>query len=412
MSESKPLSVLIVDRDPMRRHALRELLQEHESVRVEAEAESPESGYLLVNQLKPAIVILELDNPPDPGLGVIERCLITSPQSAIFVTADGERADTILRTVRAGAREFLVRPVNKKDLIAAIQRVAQQRALARGDAPSGGKVITVFGAKGGRGATLIALNLATALGKRSGGTTVAVDLDLQAGDLSLFLNLNPPYTVYDAMANGDRLDAIFLKSLLIPHPSGFSLLAAPHRIEEADRIQPLRITHLLALLKASLSFVVVDTAPAFDERLLAALDASDELLLVTAPDVSSLYHTQRCLELLDRMGYALSKVKLALNRCPQPGGTAVKMAQEVLKHPIFCELPEDRSAEASVLAGEPLVANARTSPLGARLTELAAKFDRRKLSKAEHSPSARGGWLSLLRSGPARVTKADLYAAE
>src|SRR3989304_850703 len=118
------LSLLISDSDPTRRHAFRELLKDNQSVRVEAEAADPETGYQLVNQLKPAILIFDLGNPPDPGLAVVERLLVASPQSAIFVSADGQRAETILRAVRAGAQEFLVRPVGKKDPTGAIQRTA------------------------------------------------------------------------------------------------------------------------------------------------------------------------------------------------------------------------------------------------------------------------------------------------
>src|SRR5574337_1760713 len=149
----EPLSLLIVDSDPMRRQALRELLKEHESVKVEAEAADSETGCHLVNQLKPSIVILDLGNPPDHGLAMVERLLVVSPHSAIFVTADGQRAETILRAVRAGAQEFLVRPVGKKELTGAIQRVVRQRALAAAGPTAMGKLITLFGCKGDRKST-------------------------------------------------------------------------------------------------------------------------------------------------------------------------------------------------------------------------------------------------------------------
>src|SRR5574337_1100356 len=337
----EPLSLLIVDSDPMRRQALRELLKEHESVKVEAEAADSETGCHLVNQLKPTIVILDLGNPPDRGLDVVERFRSAPPQTAIFVSADSQRAETILRAVRAGAQEFLVRPVGKKELTGAIQRVARQRALAAAGPTAMGKLITLFGCKGGRGTTFIAFNLAVALAREGKGPAVAVDLDLQTGDLSLLFNLKPAYTIHDAVMNMDRVDGLFLKSLLCDHPSGVSLLAAPHRIEEADPIQPLRISQLLSLLKASCAYVVVDTPPAYDERTLAALDAADDLLLVSAPDFSSLYHTQRCLDLFDRLNYDPAKIKLLLNRCPSAPEKATKMARDVLEREILWEFPED-----------------------------------------------------------------------
>ncbi len=412
----EPLSLLMIDSDAMHRQALRELLKEHEGLKVEAEAADPETGYRLVNQLKPSIVILELGNPPDPGLAVIERLLVASPQSTIFVTADGQRADTILRAVRAGAQEFLVRPVNKKDLLAAVQRIARQRSLAQLVTAEKGKVITLFGCKGGRGTTLITLNLAVALAKSFGQPVAAVDLDLQAGDLSLLFNLKPPYTIHDAVMNMDRVDTLFLKSLLCDHPSGVSLLAAPQRLEEADPIQPLRISQMLSLLKASFAYVVVDTAPTYDERTLAALDVTDTLLLVAAPDLSSLYHTQRCLDLFDRLAYDPEKVKLLLNRCPSPPGNATKTAQEILKCPVFWTFPEDEAVMTSLIAGKPLALGGKNSPLAAHFSALAARLDRRERSvpfpphmeKRKDSVAAPSrGLLSLFRRKPFTIPQSQ-----
>jgi pilus assembly protein CpaE len=393
---AEPLSVVLVDRDPACRHAIRDLLKGNDAVRVEAEAEDAEAGHDLVNQLKPAIVIFGLSNPPAAEFAVIEQFLLTSPESALFVIADGERVETILRAMRAGATEFLIRPVNQKDLLAAVQRVARQRAVAAVAAPSRGKVITVFGSKGGRGTTVLALNLAAALATADVGPVVAVDLDLQAGDLSLFLNASPQYTIHDAVANMDRLDAVFLNNLLCPHPSGLSLLAAPQRVEEAHRIPPLRVTQLLTLLRASFAYVVVDTAPAFDVRVLAALDAADEVLLVVAPDVSSLYHMQRGFDLLERGGYQPAKVKILLNRCPAPPGKAVKMTEEVLKHPVFWDLPEDDAVPASLVAGEPLAHVGARSPFGARVMGLAAELGAASGSSVT-PPRASKGFRNLFR---------------
>lgn len=384
------LSLVIIDSDPMRRQALRELLKDNASVKVEAEAADSETGCHLVNQLKPSIVILELGNPPDPGLAVVERLLVASPQSSIFVTADGQRAETILRAVRAGAQEFLIRPVNKKELLAAVQRIARQRSLVTADAAERGKVITLFGCKGGRGTTVIALNLAAAIAKETAEPVVAVDLDLQAGDLSLLLNLKPAFTIHDAVTNMDRVDGLFLKSLLCEHSSGVSLLAAPQRVEEADPVQPLRISQLLSLLKANYAYVVVDTAPTYDDRTLAALDAADELLLVAAPDLSSLYHTQRCLDLFDRLAYDPSKVKLLLNRCPSPPGKSRKMAQEVLGRPIFWEFPEDEAVQAALITGESLVRATKNGQLAARFAALVELLGTKDGAEANQQRTSKG----------------------
>lgn len=401
---SQPLSLLIIDSDPKRRETLRELLKDNPSVKVEAEAADPETGCKFVNQLKPAIVIFDLGNSPDLRLDVVERLLVASPQSAIFVSTDDQQAETILRAVRAGAQEFLVRPVRKKELTGAIQRIARHRALVAAGPAARGKLITTFGSKGGRGTSVIALNLAVALAKSSGAPVVAVDLDLQAGDLSLLLSLKPSYTIYDAVSNMDRVDALFLKSLLCDHPSGVSLLAAPQRIEESDQILPLQISQLLSLLKTNFPYVVVDTSPTYEERNFVALDATDELLLVTAPDFSSLYHTQRCLDLFDRLAYSPEKIKILLNRCPSTPGKATKMARDVLDRPILWEFPEDEAVMASLIAGEPLVHSGKPSALAARFMALAEHFHAKPGPDAKQAQGTKS-LFSLFHARPMKVSQ-------
>jgi pilus assembly protein CpaE len=354
----------------------------------------------LAQQLRPAIIIFDLGKPQDAGFAAIGRLIVASPHSAVFVTADDQRAETILKAVRAGAQEFLTRPVDSRELLTAVSRIACQRSLA--SAAVNGKVITLFGCKGGRGTTLIAVNLAMALSQSSGAPVVAVDLDLQSGDLSLLLNLTPMYTIHDVVSNLDRIDPLYLKSHLCEHPSGLSLLAAPQRIEDGDPIKPLLIGQLLSFLKASFAYVVVDTAPTYDDRTLAALDAADEILLIASPDFSSLYHTQRCLDLFDRLTYNPGKIKILLNRCPSPIERSAEMAQEVLKHQVFWKFAENTAVTASMIAGEPLVRSGKPSALAAPFIELADRLQNKSGPGAKPAQSSKG-LFGLFRTKPSQT---------
>ncbi len=396
------LSVLIINSDANSRLALQDLLTNVPNLTVEAEATNLESGCQLAQQLRPAIIIFDLSQPPDAGFAAIGRLIAASPHSAVFVTADDQRAETILKAVRAGAQEFLTRPVDSRELLTAVSRIARQRLLASADAAVNGKVITLFGCKGGRGTTLIAVNLAMALAQSSGAPVVAVDLDLQSGDLSLLLNLTPTYTIHDVVSNLDRIDPLYLKSHLCEHPSGLSLLAAPQRIEDGDPIKPLLIGQLLSFLKASFAYVVVDTAPTYDDRTLAALDAADEILLIASPDFSSLYHTQRCLDLFDRLTYNPGKIKILLNRCPAPIERSAEMAQEVLKHQIFWKFAENTAVTASMIAGEPLVRSGKPSALAAPFIKLADRLQNKSGPDAKPAQSSRG-LFGLFRTKPSQT---------
>ena len=110
------------------------------------------------------------------------------------------------------------------ELQAAIKRlVGNLGAHGRGD------VFAFIGAKGGVGATTVAVNVATALAKRSPGSTLLIDLNVACGDAAVFLGAEPRFSVMDALENVQRLDAAFFSGLVVRTKSGLDLLGASGR---------------------------------------------------------------------------------------------------------------------------------------------------------------------------------------
>ncbi|HEX8952729.1 MAG TPA: AAA family ATPase, partial [Polyangia bacterium] len=176
-----------------------------------------------------------------------------------------------------------------------------------------GRVVSLFSAKGGLGATTLAANLAGALAEE-GKRVVLVDLDLQLGDVLVFLDAASRYTIADVLHNLKRLDRDLLHSSLARHASGVYLLAQSDHLEDADKVTAAQIPTLLKFLARHFDYVVCDGLRGFDELALATLDASDKVLLVVTQDVPSIKNGQRCLDVMRRLGYGDDKLHLMVNR--------------------------------------------------------------------------------------------------
>jgi pilus assembly protein CpaE len=204
-----------------------------------------------------------------------------------------------------------------------------------------GKVITVFSNKGGNGTTTIASNLADALVSGHGKRVVLVDLVLSNGDVTMFFNAAPNYTILDLARNTQKADPEYLQSLLVQHASGVHILADPPRIEDAEQISADQVKEMLSALRASFDLVIVDTPHQFDEKTLTALEMSDTVLLVTLLNLPSLKNTQRSIELFARLGFLDERVKLVLSRYLPNEEISRESIEGIMNLPVFHAVPND-----------------------------------------------------------------------
>jgi len=217
--------------------------------------------------------------------------------------------------MRAGARDFAYLDAQDADVARAVREAAV--ALVPSSAPARGKVITVFGCKGGSGATTIALNLAGSLLHADGENSksvVVLDLDLEMGDVLISLDLSSGYNFHDVLANMHRLDSELLKSSLAVHKSGLCVLSQTDQLEEAPELTAEDLAKIMGFLKQHFDFVVIDGLRDFRDLALTALDRSDAIVCTMTQDVPALKNANRCLQIFKRLGYPDDKVHLLINR--------------------------------------------------------------------------------------------------
>jgi pilus assembly protein CpaE len=234
------------------------------------------------------------------------------------------------------------------------------------------KVIVVVSPKGGSGKTAVSSNLAVALAQRHPGRVVAVDLDVQFGDLTMALSLTAENTLAQ-LARTSQIDATTVKLHLTPAPNGLFVLAGASDPVDADSIGHEHVTRVLPLLAENFDYVVVDTSAGLDERTLAALECATDLLLVSSLDVTSIRSLRKAVDALDHIGITADR-RLVLNRADSKVGLNPSDAEEVMGMTIACEIPSSREIPLSLNLGTPVVLSKPKSPVANQLQQLALLY--------------------------------------
>ena len=324
---------------------------------------------------RPDLVIVDLPEdraggPDGPPARMVEALAHTFPEAAVFVTGPSVSADFVIEVIRAGAVEFLRRPVQAGDLAAALEKLLRIR---RPNQPAArpGRITSVFSTKGGLGVTTVATNLAVCLAERAPGRTILIDLDTRQSDVATFLNLRATYSVVDALENPDRLDASFLQGLVVRHTSGLMVLPGPTRVERGQLVAE-QVKVMLEIIRSHYDHVMLDLRHDLDPGTITALEASDTILFLTSLTVSALRSGAAGLAAFRHLGLNLQRVKAVIMREGTGEDVTLKHAHETLGAPIHWRTPNDYPTVVSAInSGEPVVTASPRSKIARNLRELA-----------------------------------------
>jgi pilus assembly protein CpaE len=227
------------------------------------------------------------------------------PTTGVVIVADKLDPQRMLEAMRAGVSEWVVDPVKQAELVAAVERAA-------GNTPNAaGEVFAVVGAKGGVGATTIAVNIATSLSSASGARALLVDLHPACGDAALFLGVDPNFSMTDALENTHRLDEAFLKGIVVKTPAGPDLLASPDRAFPTA-IDPKKIRAVLEFASRSYRYVVLDV-PRSEASLDDALSLAGSITVVATQELSAIRSGSRMAAAF-RQRHGAARVQIVVNR--------------------------------------------------------------------------------------------------
>jgi pilus assembly protein CpaE len=255
--------------------------------------------------------------------------------------------------------------------------------MANEPMPVPGRVYSVFSTKGGCGKTTVATNLAYALHGSGARRVCLLDLDLGYGDVATTLQLATRRTLAEALAE----PAAELSTTIQP---GLDAILAPVEPGQAERISAELVATVLDRLVTEYDAVVVDTCARFTGPVLAALDRSDQHILLTTPERPALLNLRRTLDAMDMLRYPRTARTIVFNRSDSRVGITVADVERMLRAPVSVHIPSSRDVPTSINLGVPLVAAASEHPVSvavSQLAELSLRSPPRADSTTDRSPT-------------------------
>ncbi len=365
MAMQDKLTVILELDAPVVRRVFEECLSEDGDFEVLGAGEA--FADLLVREIRPEAGEAELE-------AVAERMAQGGDQE-IFLTAEAYDAEILMRLMRQGVREFFPQPVSPEEVRMALWRFKERRASQMGRrASKQGRIINVFGAKGGVGTTSVAVNLAASfLSHKPGATVALMDMNLPFGEAQLFLDLVPKYHWGEVLGNIGRLDATYLMSVMSRHASGLYLLAPPSRLDDLQMATPENISRLLELMRQIFDTVIIDLGMYLDEITLKVMDISDAIVLVCVQNLACLANVRRFLDNIRHAETGLEeKLRLVVNRHLEESDLTVQDMEKALGLPVFRRVPNDYQTTLSAInQGKTLLSAAPKSAVARALGDLA-----------------------------------------
>jgi pilus assembly protein CpaE len=391
--------VIVVDDVAETRENVRKLLQFEADIEVVGTARSGKEAVQLSEELKPDVILMDINMPDMDGITATEMIRQRSPIAQIIILSVQGDPNYMRRAMLAGARDFLTKPPMADELISAVRRAGEMAQSERsksvqvaasvaassqpvfGAGFTKGHVIMVYSPKGGTGVTTLAVNLAITL--HNDETRAAlVDANLQFGDVAVFLNEQGKNTILDLAPRADELDPDVVDSVMLKHAaSGIRVLAAPSRPEHAEHVSSDQFSKLLKYLRQVYAYVVVDTSHALNDITLAALDASDVVVLVGTQDIPAIKNIRLFLDLLNTIGVTRDRLCLVMNKFDKRISITPEKVGENLKQSVVGVIPlEEAVVIPSVNRGVPFMVDNKTK-LVARAVFALAEAVRAQLAK-------------------------------
>jgi pilus assembly protein CpaE len=365
-------SVVIIDKDKMSRDDIVSTLRPYaDSITLAGAVDNLSEGANAIRSASPNVVFLGVDDI-DQGVKDVQSITTNYPRVSVIACASEKSSEWILALMRAGAVEYLLRPIALEELKQSLQKVGRFMFPKVDETPIG-EVIAVYNPIGGMGTTTVAVNLAAALAEA--GTKVAlVDLNLEAGDINTFLNVNPTYTLSSVTSNIQRLDANFLMGVMTRHPSGPYVLTEPLEVDEAVSITPEQVRGTMEYLKKIFRYVVVDCVGQLSGCNLEIFGSAKTILFTTTLSLPALKNTRRYLSAMGRKGFDQQRVKLVINRYLPKSDIQIKDAEKVLGWSVFQAIPNEYSDVVdSINKGTPVVKLLPRSPISKAIQGLAER---------------------------------------
>lgn len=397
------LRLLVVDDIPDTATNVQKLLHFERDIRVVGVAASGREALQKADQLRPDVILMDINLRDMDGLQVAEAIMRQSPTCIVMMSVQSE-PEYFNQAMAVGARGYLVKPFTSERLIRTLRKATENFVVVRpgpGTGVIGGavglrKIVAVYSPKGGVGTSVLAANLAISIQQTTQKSVVLVDANLQNGDAHVLLNVNTSSSI-DDLREASALDQDIIESTIVKHgESEIGLLRAPLAPESAEMYTSDTMRTILVELRDHFDYVVVDTGSSYSEATLTVLEEADIILGITTLEVTAIHRVSQFFQIADRVGIDHSKIRLICNRVEQYYGIKPNQVESQLRRRFLAQIPEDEKLViASTNRGVPFIITQRGAPISRSVAELAKRIHEVLTTSAGGDQPKRSGWSFL-----------------
>ena len=285
-----------------------------------------------------------------------------SGKAALVALSSSQDPDVLLRAMRAGCTEFIGGELDQDAFTDALMKFHERWSAKAVRPATRGTVLSFLGAKGGVGATTLAVHLATYLVQHHGKKTLLIDNHPQLGHACVYLGIDGShYHFHELVRNLTRLDSDLLRGYIATHSSGLEVLASPDVCSGMKATDPESIAQTLDFLRGEYDFVVVDCSTSLDDSNMAVIEASNQVYLVATPEIGAIRDLSRYVDSLSQSTQNVEKIKVIVNRFSAQHAISIEQIEKAIRLPVALKLPNCYAELAkATLLGEPIHAKHKT----------------------------------------------------
>ena len=311
-------------------------LSEIKEIELDCVFDEYDSGIKYVKDTRPKVVLFSMLPDKEMSFKMIKR--LSDFGVNVVVLSDDYTTSNIIQTLRCGAKDFVSKPILKKDLLVALVKCSQEdvKVLKKS------QIIAVFSNKGGVGKTAVATNIAVEFAKQTREKVVLVDLNLPIGDVTTFLDIKPTIDISEIVNTADNSKPEFIIDACQKYKdTSLYILAEPPYIEQSRSLSVQQVVRLFNYLRKTFSYIIVDMGTNVDKLNMKVLESADIILLVTVVNLPLIRNCQRCLDLFENLGFPSDKTKIIINRYLENDEITVSDVESALNKKVYWKVPNN-----------------------------------------------------------------------
>lgn len=340
------IRILIADDIEETRSLLKQVLMlEDDSFEVVGEAGDGEEAVKKNKQLKPDIILMDINMPKMNGLEATEEIMKTTPDADVIIMSVQNDTEYLRTAMEAGAKGYILKPINHEEVSELIKKTYQKGLNRKKNSPKeevkDARVLSYYSFKGGVGKSVIALNTSVIMAEKFKHKVLLIDLDLHFGDISLLTNKHSEKNVLD-LVDDDMTDSFeSMQAYFYDYCHNLDILYAPLSPEGADYISKDIVNRIIEHARVHYDYIVIDTGVNFHEHTLFALDISDKIYFVSSMEMTSIKNSKLGLGVMKSLNYGDEKVEIIINQTSEKFGISKKDIEKVFDRKISYYIQEE-----------------------------------------------------------------------